>query len=106
MQVDTAPMRIVNSPARFDVIVTENMFGDIITDDLGAIDPGRHGHRSPAATSTPRACRCSSRLVARRPSTPAQGIANPIGMILSTALLLRYSLKLEREAAAIENGGG
>ena len=98
--VDSAAMRLITAPASFDVIVTENMFGDILTDEaavlvgsLGlcpsaSIGNGRTGVYEPIHGSAP--------------DIAGQGIANPIGTILSAALLLRYSLKLEAEAAQIE----
>ena len=69
--VDATCMWMVKSPEWFDVLVTGNMFGDIIT-DLGAITPGGMGVR-PAATSTPRASACSSPSAVRRPSTSRHG---------------------------------
>lgn len=98
--VDTASMRLITGPAYMDVIVTENMFGDILTDEasvlagsmgmlpsasLGAIGPGLY---EPIHGSAP--------------DIAGKGIANPVGTILSSAMLLRYSLGLEVEAVSIE----
>jgi 3-isopropylmalate dehydrogenase len=99
--VDTAAMRLISDPAGFDVLVTENMFGDILTDEasvlagsmgllpsasLGEVGPGLY---EPVHGSAP--------------DIAGKGIANPIGAILSGALLLRYSLGLDREPVAVEN---
>jgi 3-isopropylmalate dehydrogenase len=99
--VDSAAMRLITAPASFDVVVTENMFGDILTDEaavlagsLGlcpsaSIGNGRRGVYEPIHGSAP--------------DIAGKGIANPIGTILSAAMLLRHSLKLEAEAQAIEH---
>lgn len=100
MLVDTAAMRLVTSPAQFDVVVTENTFGDILTDEASvlagsmgllpsaSLGEGRQGLYEPIHGSAP--------------DIAGKGIANPVGAILSAALLLRHSLQLEQEAASIE----
>lgn len=100
MYVDSAAMALVSRPNRFDVIVTENMFGDILSDQAGAIVGslgllpsasigGRVGLYEPIHGSAP--------------DIAGQGVANPLGAILSGAMLLRHSFQLEAEAAAIES---
>lgn len=98
--VDTAAMRLVSDPASFDVIVTENMFGDILTDEaavlagsMGLLPSASFGDGSPGLYEP---IHGSALDIAGR------GIANPAGAILSAALLLRYSLNLEREALRVE----
>ena len=98
--VDTASMRLVTSPASFDVIVTENMFGDILTDEASVL-AGSMG-MLPSASLGLDGPGLYEPIHGSAPDIAGQGIANPVGTILSAALLLRYSLKLETEAAAIE----
>ncbi len=98
--VDSCAMRLVTHAPGFDVVVTENMFGDILTDEaavlagsLGllpsaSLGEGRKGLYEPIHGSAP--------------DIASKGIANPTGTILSAALLLRHSLGLEREATAVE----
>jgi 3-isopropylmalate dehydrogenase len=100
MLVDTAAMRLIARPASFDVLVTENMFGDILTDEASVLS-GSMG-LLPSASLGASGPGLYEPIHGSAPDIAGQGIANPIGMILSTALLLRYSLKLEREASAIE----
>jgi 3-isopropylmalate dehydrogenase len=100
MLVDAAAMHLIKRPRDFDVLLTENLFGDVLTDEaamlagsLGvlpsaAIGDGRRGLYEPIHGSAP--------------DIAGQGIANPVGTILSAALLLRHSLGLEAEAAAVE----
>jgi 3-isopropylmalate dehydrogenase len=100
MLVDAAAMHLIHRPREFDVLVTENMFGDILTDEasmlagsLGllpsaSIGEGRRGIYEPIHGSAP--------------DIAGRGIANPYGAILSVALLLRHSLGLQAEAAALE----
>jgi len=100
MLVDSAAMHLIRKPASFDVIVTENMFGDILTDEasmlagsLGllpsaSLGAGRLGVYEPIHGSAP--------------DIAGQGIANPYGTILSVAMLLRHSLDLETEAQVVE----
>jgi 3-isopropylmalate dehydrogenase len=100
MLVDTAAMQLVANPARFDVLVTENMFGDILTDEA-AVLTGSMG-MLPSASLGDGGPGLYEPIHGSAPDIAGRGIANPIGTILSVALLLRHSLKLEREAAAIE----
>ena len=101
MLVDAAAMHLIRRPSDFDVLLTENMFGDILTDEaamlagsLGllpsaSLGEGRRGLYEPIHGSAP--------------DIAGQHIANPVGTILSAALLLRYSLQLETEARCIES---
>jgi 3-isopropylmalate dehydrogenase len=100
MLVDSTAMLLIKKPRDFDVLLTENMFGDILTDEgamlassLGvlpsaSIGDGRRGLYEPIHGSAP--------------DIAGTGIANPVGTILSVAVLLRHSLGLEPEAAAVE----
>ncbi len=100
--VDNAAMQLVSNPADFDVIVTENMFGDILSDEAATLtgsigmlpsaslgDPGKPGLFEPVHGSAP--------------DIAGSGTANPMAMFLSAALMLRHGLALESEAAAIES---
>jgi 3-isopropylmalate dehydrogenase len=100
MLVDTAAMRLVANPASFDVIVTENMFGDILTDEA-AVLAGSMG-MLPSASLGDGGPGLYEPIHGSAPDIAGRGIANPAGTILSAALLLRYSLHLDREAAAVE----
>jgi len=104
MLVDSAAMHLIRRPRDFDVLVTENMFGDILTDEgamlassLGvlpsaSIGDGRRGLYEPIHGSAP--------------DIAGKGIANPVGTILSVAMLLKHSLGLEAEAAAVDTAVG
>jgi 3-isopropylmalate dehydrogenase len=98
--VDSAAMRLVTAPATFDVVVTENMFGDILTDEASVL-AGSLG-LCPSASLGDGTCGVYEPIHGSAPDIAGQGIANPIGTILSAAMLLRHSLKLEAEAHAIE----
>lgn len=99
--VDAAAMHLINRPADFDVLVTENMFGDILTDEasmlagsLGmlpsaSLGEGRRGLYEPIHGSAP--------------DIAGKGVANPCGMIASVAMMLRHSLELEEEAMRVES---
>ncbi len=100
MLVDTAAMRLVSQPASFDVIVTENMFGDILTDEA-AVLAGSMG-MLPSASLGGEGPGLYEPIHGSAPDIAGKGIANPLGAILSVALLLRYSLHLETEALALE----
>ena len=100
MLVDTASMRLVNGPASLDVVVTENMFGDILTDEASVL-AGSMGMLPSASLGEGRGGLYEP-IHGSAPDIAGQGIANPVGMILSAAMLLRHSLGLETEAAAIE----
>ena len=97
--VDSAAMALVARPADFDVVVTENMFGDILSDQAGAI-VGSIGMLASASIGGPVAL--YEPVHGSAPDIAGTGAANPLGAILSAALMLRYSFKLESEAAAVE----
>lgn len=99
MYVDNCSMQLIRNPRQFDVIVTENMFGDILTDEASMLTGsigmlpsasigGEVGLYEPAHGSAP--------------DIAGQNKANPLATVLSAAMLLRYSLKLEQEAGLIE----
>ena len=101
--VDNAAMQLVSAPRHFDVILTENMFGDILSDEAAMIT-GSIGHAARAPRSaSPTARACSSPCTARRPTSPGQGVANPLAMFLSAAMMLRHGLGWDAEAAAVES---
>lgn len=100
MLVDNCAMQLVKNPRQFDVVLTENMFGDILSDEASEIT-GSIGMLSSASLS-------ATKLGLYEPShgsapdIAGQNIANPIATILSAAMLLRYSLDLDAEADAVE----
>ncbi len=100
MLVDTAAMRLISNPAEFDVLVTENMFGDILTDEASVLS-GSMG-LLPSASLGSGSLGLYEPIHGSAPDIAGKGIANPVGTILSAAFMLRYSLKLQKEAAAIE----
>lgn len=100
MLVDTASMRLITSPASFDIIVTENTFGDILTDEASVL-AGSMG-MLPSASLGDKGPGLYEPIHGSAPDIAGEAIANPIGSILSAAMLLRYSLGLEQEALAIE----
>ena len=102
--VDNAAMQLISAPRHFDVILTENMFGDILSDEaamltgsigmlpsasLGGSGAGHPGLFEPVHGSAP--------------DIAGRGIANPLAMFLSAALMLRFGLHLESEASAVES---
>jgi 3-isopropylmalate dehydrogenase len=104
--VDTASMRLITGPAWMDVVVTENMFGDILTDEasvlagsMGMLPSASLGESGPGK---PRSAGLFEPIHGSAPDIAGKGIANPVGTILSSAMLLRHSLGLEAEAASIE----
>ncbi len=105
--VDSMAMRLVRQPARFDVVVMENMFGDILTDEASVL-AGSIGLLPSASIGAQRSVSDSRRrgvyepIHGSAPSMAGQGRANPIGTILSFAMLLRTSLGLDDAAAAVE----
>jgi 3-isopropylmalate dehydrogenase len=101
MLVDTAAMRLVTSPASFDVVVTENMFGDILTDEA-AVLAGSMG-MLPSASLGEKGPGLYEPIHGSAPDIAGKGIANPLGTILSVAMMLRHSLGLEAEARTIED---
>ena len=100
MLVDNAAMQLVKDPGQFDVILTENMFGDILSDEASmltgsigmlasaSLNETKFGLYEPSGGSAP--------------DIAGQGIANPIATILSAAMMLRFSLDQDRAADAIE----
>jgi len=106
MLVDTCAMQLVQRPSRFDVIVTENTFGDILTDEAAVLSASMGLLPSASLPDVPVAGQpirgFYEPIHGTAPDIAGKGIANPIGSILSTALLLRYSLGLTEEAASVE----
>ena len=98
--VDSAAMKLITGPASMDVVVTENMFGDILTDEASVL-AGSMG-LLPSASLSEAGVGLYEPIHGSAPDIAGQGIANPVGTILSAALMLRYSLKLEDEAQCIE----
>lgn len=99
--VDAAAMHLINRPADFDVMVTENMFGDILTDEASML-AGSLG-MLPSASLGETARGLYEPIHGSAPDIAGKGIANPCGMIASVAMLLRHSLHLEDEATLVEN---
>jgi 3-isopropylmalate dehydrogenase len=99
MYVDSAAMALVSRPAEFDVILTENMFGDILSDQAGAV-VGSLGLLPSASVGGK--VGLYEPIHGSAPDIAGQGIANPLGAILSAAMLLRHSFQLETEAASVE----
>ena len=107
--VDNAAMQLIRNPSDFDVIVSENTFGDILTDEASVLSgsmgmlpsaslsslPGKSGRRTKVSMYEP--------IHGSAPDIAGKGIANPIGCILSTAMMLRLSFGMSDEANAIEN---
>lgn len=98
--VDTAAMRLITGPLSMDVVVTENMFGDILTDEASVL-AGSMG-MLPSASLGADGPGLYEPIHGSAPDIAGKGIANPTGTILSAAMLLRHSLGLETEAVAIE----
>src|SRR5437763_1871647 len=99
MYVDSAAMALVSRPTQFDVILTENMFGDILSDQAGAV-VGSLGLLPSASVGGK--VGLYEPIHGSAPDIAGQGIANPLGAILSVAMLLRHSFQLEAEASSIE----
>jgi 3-isopropylmalate dehydrogenase len=100
MYVDSAAMSLVQRPKDFDVLLTENMFGDILSDQAGGV-VGSLGLLASASIGGP--VGVYEPVHGSAPDIAGKGIANPLGAILSAALLLRHSFQLDQEAACIEN---
>ncbi len=98
--VDTAAMKLITAPASMDVIVTENTFGDILTDEASVL-AGSMG-MLPSASLGASGPGLYEPIHGSAPDIAGKDVAHPVGTILSAALLLRHSLGLESEAAAIE----
>lgn len=105
LYVDNAAMQLIKAPRSFDVLVTENLFGDILSDEMAMI-AGSLGMLASASLGKPKGDGLYFGLFepsgGTAPDIAGKGIANPIAQILSAALLLRFSLGMESEAAAIE----
>ena len=100
MLVDNCAMQIVRNPAQFDVIVTENMFGDILSDEASMIT-GSIG-MIPSSSLGASSCGLYEPVHGSAPDIAGKDIANPIGTILSAAMMLRFSFDMAKEADAIE----
>ena len=100
MLVDAAAMHLLRRPPSFDVILTENMFGDILTDEASML-AGSLG-LLPSASLGDGSVGLYEPIHGSAPDIAGRGIANPCGTVLSAAMLLRHSLGLEAEAAAVE----
>lgn len=101
LYVDNASMQLVRNPKQFDVIVTSNMFGDILSDEasqitgsIGMLSSASLGESGPALYEP---------VHGSAPDIAGKNIANPLATILSVAMMLRYSFNLETEALAVEN---
>ena len=101
MLVDNCAMQIVKDPSQFDVIVTENMFGDILSDEASMIT-GSIG-MIPSSSLGASSCGLYEPIHGSAPDIAGKDVANPIGTVLSAAMMLRYSFDMPREADAIEN---
>ncbi len=100
--VDNAAMQLVSNPTSFDVIVTENMFGDILSDEAAMLT-GSIGMLPSASLGNPDGPGLFEPVHGSAPDIAGQGVANPLAMFLSLALLLRHGLNLENEAGALES---
>ena len=100
LYVDNASMQIVRDPSQFDVIVTSNMFGDILSDEASMVT-GSIG-MLPSASLGEGTLGMYEPIHGSAPDIAGQGIANPLATILSGAMMLRYSFNLEKEAQTIE----
>ena len=100
--VDNAAMQLVSSPRHFDVILTENLFGDILSDE-SAMLTGSIGMLPSASLGAEGEPGLFEPVHGSAPDIAGQGSANPLAMFLSAALLLRHGLGLESEAAAVES---
>jgi 3-isopropylmalate dehydrogenase len=98
--VDAATMHLLQRPGDFDVVLTSNMFGDILSDEASVL-AGSMG-LLPSASLNGGTFGLYEPIHGSAPDIAGRGIANPLGTILSVAMLLRYSLGLEAEAAAVE----
>ena len=101
MLVDNCAMQLVKDPKQFDVILTENMFGDILSDEASMVT-GSIGMLSSASLNDTK-FGLYEPSGGSAPDIAGKGIANPIATILSAAMMLRYSFDLDKEAQAIED---
>ncbi|MDA7027577.1 3-isopropylmalate dehydrogenase [Bacillus sp. CLL-7-23] len=101
MLVDNAAMQLIHAPAQFDIIVTENMFGDILSDEASMLT-GSLG-MLPSASLSSSGLHLYEPIHGSAPDIAGQNIANPLAAILSAAMMLRNSFGLEAEAQAVEH---
>lgn len=99
--VDNTAMQLIKNPSRFDVVVTENMFGDILSDEASMLT-GSIG-MMPSASLSEGTLGMYEPIHGSAPDIAGMNIANPLGTILSAAMMLRYSFDMIEEADAIEN---
>ena len=99
--VDSAAMIMITNPSRFDVVVTENLFGDILSDESSVL-PGTLGVM-PSASHSDKGPSLYEPIHGSAPDIAGQGIANPVSMILSVAMMLRESFGEVAGAELIEN---
>ena len=100
MLVDNCAMQIVKNPSQFDVIVTENMFGDILSDEASMIT-GSIG-MIPSSSLGATSCGLYEPIHGSAPDIAGKDVANPVGTILAAAMMLRFSFDMAKEADAIE----
>ncbi|MBP3848458.1 MAG: 3-isopropylmalate dehydrogenase, partial [Pyramidobacter sp.] len=100
MLVDNCAMQIVRRPSQFDTIVTENLFGDILSDEASMIT-GSIG-LIPSASLGRTSCGMYEPIHGSAPDIAGKGIVNPIGTILSGAMMMKYSFAMQEESAAVE----
>ncbi|MGI8579508.1 MAG: 3-isopropylmalate dehydrogenase [Solirubrobacteraceae bacterium] len=100
--VDNAAMKLIAAPRHFDVILAENMFGDILSDEAAMLT-GSIGLLPSASTGDPNTPGLFEPVHGSAPDIAGQGVANPLAMILSAALMLRHGLAMEKEAATLES---
>jgi 3-isopropylmalate dehydrogenase len=109
MYVDNCAMQLVRGPGQFDVIVTSNLFGDILSDEasvltgsIGMLPSASLGSHEAPLAKRGRPMGMYEPIHGSAPDIAGQDIANPLGTILSAAMMLRYSFGLNKEAAAVE----
>jgi 3-isopropylmalate dehydrogenase len=100
--VDSAAMKLVSAPRHFDVVLADNMFGDILSDEAAMLT-GSLGMLPSASLGEAGAPGLFEPVHGSAPDIAGKGVANPLAMILSAALLLRHGLSLEAEAAQLES---
>jgi 3-isopropylmalate dehydrogenase len=101
MYVDNAAMQLIRNPSAFDVIVTENTFGDILSDEASML-AGSMGMLPSACLGDGDVTPFYEPIHGSAPDITGKGIANPIAAILTAAMMLRHSFQLHAEAEAIE----
>jgi 3-isopropylmalate dehydrogenase len=100
--VDSAAMKLVAAPRHFDVVLADNMFGDILSDEAAMLT-GSLGMLPSASVGNPGGPGLFEPVHGTAPDIAGRGIANPLAMFLSAALMLRHGLSMETEAAALES---